>query len=102
MRSVCRNTSPRRRKGRGALGESLGLPEDYRRVLVLAARLHDEGKRAKRWQRAAGAPDFDHDYAKTTGPFRSNELNGYRHEFGSLPYVERDEEFAQLSLSCRI
>jgi len=79
-----------------ALGERLGLPEDYRQALVLAARLHDEGKRAESWQRAANAPG-DGVYAKTRGPFRGNELNGYRHEFGSLPHAERDEEFAALS-----
>ncbi|MBD0865927.1 MAG: type I-U CRISPR-associated helicase/endonuclease Cas3 [Rhodobacteraceae bacterium] len=79
------------------LGDSLALPPDYRHALVLAARLHDEGKRATRWQQAMNAPDSTHVYAKTKGPSRWWELNGYRHEFGSLPYIEADGEFAGMS-----
>lgn len=70
------------------LAARLGLPEEYAAVLALAARLHDEGKRAERWQRAFNAPRDGEHYAKTLGPMNWRLLDGYRHEFGSLPYAE--------------
>jgi CRISPR-associated endonuclease/helicase Cas3 len=79
-----------------ALASRLRLPEDWANVLALAARLHDEGKRAPRWQEAFNAPHTGGPYAKTLGPIRQNRLEGYRHEFGSLPYAERNETLASL------
>ena len=82
------------------LARRLELPDDFSKMLGIAARLHDEGKRSKLWQRAfnAGRDDNDHKvYAKTPGPVKFELLDGYRHEFGSLPYVEADREFRQLS-----
>jgi CRISPR-associated endonuclease/helicase Cas3 len=73
----------------------LKLPEPYPKVLTIAGRLHDEGKRARRWQRAFNAPDGAV-YAKTMGPINQRLLDGYRHEFGSLPYVQEDAEFKTL------
>ena len=73
----------------------LKLPEPYPKVLTIAGRLHDEGKRARRWQRAFNAPDGAV-YAKTIGPINQRLLDGYRHEFGSLPYVQEDAEFKAL------
>jgi CRISPR-associated endonuclease/helicase Cas3 len=73
----------------------LKLPEPYLKVLTVAGRLHDEGKRARRWQRAFNAPDGAV-YAKTMGPINQRLLDGYRHEFGSLPYVQEDTEFNAL------
>jgi CRISPR-associated endonuclease/helicase Cas3 len=75
----------------------LGLPKLYEDLLALAARLHDEGKRAARWQRAFKAPVDGHPYAKTRGPIDFDILDGYRHELGSLPYVEKHDEFNRLS-----
>jgi CRISPR-associated endonuclease/helicase Cas3 len=66
-------------------------------VLRIAARNHDHGKNCARWQNAFSAPEMGRPYAKTPGPFRNSLLDGYRHEFGSLPSVERDAEFAKLS-----
>ncbi len=77
------------------LASRLGLPPDYERMLSVVARLHDEGKRAVRWQRAFNAPG-DVAYAKTPGPVRFSMLDGYRHEFGALPALERDREFNRL------
>ena len=86
-----------------AIGKRLGLPDDYVCALHIAARLHDEGKRAQRWQRAfkaerdaakmsmAGQP-----LAKTRGPINQAVLGGYRHEFGSLPYAKDDTVFKKL------
>lgn len=77
------------------LAQRLGLGSPWADVLALAARLHDEGKRAERWQRAFKAPRGAI-YAKTRGPISQQLLDGYRHEFGSLSYAERDEEFKRL------
>ena len=73
----------------------LELPDNIGKAIVLAAQLHDEGKRADNWQRAfsAGADDV---YAKTKGPFLRSVLAGYRHEFGSLTHVERNDAFEAL------
>jgi CRISPR-associated endonuclease/helicase Cas3 len=78
------------------LGQALGLHDALVKVLALAARLHDEGKRAARWQRAFHAPN-DGVYAKTEGPIDYRLLDGYRHELGSLLRVEKDERIQTLS-----
>ncbi len=79
------------------LATQFGLPADFKKMLRLAARLHDEGKQAERWQRAFNTPQGDTKYAKTKGPVNFSLLDGYRHEFGSLRYVEADPEFQSLS-----
>jgi CRISPR-associated endonuclease/helicase Cas3 len=78
------------------IAKRLALPADLERALAIAARLHDEGKRALRWQRAFRAKG-DRIYAKTRGPINVALLDGYRHEFGSLPYAARDPEVLALS-----
>jgi CRISPR-associated endonuclease/helicase Cas3 len=80
------------------LAKRLGLPPDYAHMLAIAARLHDEGKRAKRWQRAFNAPrDGDTAYAKTPGPLNVALLDGYRHEFGSLAIALKSNDLLKLS-----
>ncbi|MCP5352277.1 MAG: type I-U CRISPR-associated helicase/endonuclease Cas3 [Chromatiales bacterium] len=82
------------------IANRLGLPESWCHLLKVAARLHDEGKRAERWQRAFNAPrttDGTAPYAKTRGPLNLALLDGYRHEFGSLFHAEADAEFQALS-----
>ena len=72
-----------------ALARRLELPEDEAEALVLAARLHDDGKAAERWQNAMNAPRGEgRPYAKTRGGGNSRLLEGYRHEFGSLLKAE--------------
>lgn len=78
-----------------ALANRLGLPKRYADMLAAAAGLHDEGKRSERWQRAFHAPR-DARYAKTRGPLNLALLDGYRHEFGSLPLAAKDRRFSQL------
>jgi CRISPR-associated endonuclease/helicase Cas3 len=78
------------------LAEALKLPATYSEMLAVAARLHDEGKKASRWQRAFNAPRDGNVYAKTKGPINFKLLDGYRHEFGSLPRVEHDPVFKGL------
>lgn len=77
----------------------LGLPpaeaDWLGRVLTVAARRHDEGKRSRTWQLAFSAPR-DGVYGKTRGPVRTALLGGYRHELGSLPLLEQDPAFRAL------
>lgn len=57
-------------------------------MLRLAARLHDLGKDRDLWQDAMNAPQgAKRPYAKTTGGAAPRLLGGYRHEFGSLSDV---------------
>lgn len=90
-----------------AIARAVGLPTDHATTLSIAARLHDEGKRAARWQRAFNARrERDEQgrwrvFAKTSGPLRTAWLDGYRHEFGSLPWAEKDAEFCALPPDAR-
>ncbi len=84
-----------------AIAKRLGLDTGYEELLAFAARLHDEGKRATRWQRAFKAPR-DGVYAKTTGPIDFALLDGYRHELGSLPYAQEDERVKKLAEDDRV
>ena len=75
-----------------ALAIRLELPEDEAEALVTAARLHDDGKAAERWQNAMNAPrDDGRPYAKTCGGGNPRILEGYRHEFGSLLKAEEQD-----------
>lgn len=79
------------------LADAIGLPGEYADMLATAARLHDEGKRHLLWQRAANTPcDGKIFYAKTNKRMNTKLLDGYRHEFGSLPYAEKDAGFRAL------
>lgn len=71
------------------LATRLGLPDEDVDALTMAARLHDNGKAAPRWQEAMNAPKKDRPYAKTSGGGNWRLLEGYRHEFGSLLQVEK-------------
>jgi CRISPR-associated endonuclease/helicase Cas3 len=79
------------------IAKRIGLEQESEELLALAARLHDEGKRASRWQRAFKAPVDGRPYAKTRGPIAFDVLDGYRHELGSLSYVEEHNQFKTLS-----
>ncbi len=78
------------------LTKRLELPAGLTLAMRIAARNHDHGKNCDRWQNAFSAPEDGRPYAKTPGPFRNSLLDGYRHEFGSLPLVATDPEFAGL------
>jgi CRISPR-associated endonuclease/helicase Cas3 len=77
------------------LARRLRLDDQYIEMLAVAARLHDEGKRARRWQRAFNAPP-DGLYAKTKGPINYALLDGYRHELGSIPFAESNDVLKSL------
>jgi CRISPR-associated endonuclease/helicase Cas3 len=78
------------------IADAIGLTDDNRKVLGIAARLHDEGKRTKRWQLAFSAPRDGGVYAKTRGPINQSILDNYRHEFGSIAEISKDDEFRAL------
>jgi CRISPR-associated endonuclease/helicase Cas3 len=84
------------------IAEHVGLSDIATNALAIGAGLHDEGKRAPRWQRAFRAPRIKEAkgkykiFAKTRGPIDQAILGGYRHEFGSLSYVEESAEFRAL------
>lgn len=78
------------------LSDRLRLSPSLGRLIELAAKLHDEGKRARIWQQAFSAPPGEA-YAKTRGPVRPAMLAGYRHEFGSLACVDEHAELRALS-----
>jgi CRISPR-associated endonuclease/helicase Cas3 len=82
------------------IAEGVGLSGHAAETLMLAALLHDEGKRASNWQRAFRAP-LEKDqtgsykvFAKTRGPINQGILNHYRHEFGTLGVFEPGHELA--------
>lgn len=79
------------------IAERLQLDPDLARALKIAGRLHDEGKRAERWQRAFHVPNDKRPLAKSKRAPNIAILGGYRHELGSLPFVEADTEFTGLS-----
>jgi CRISPR-associated endonuclease/helicase Cas3 len=84
------------------IAEDVGVSSVAANALAVGAGLHDEGKKALRWQRAFKAPrDADRfglagPLAKTRGPIDQAILAGYRHEFGSLPCVEQSPTFKTL------
>lgn len=71
------------------IAERLAIVGPHWELLAVAGLLHDEGKKAARWQNAFGAPERGGPYAKTTTKnINHTLLDGYRHELGSLPYAE--------------
>ncbi len=82
---------------------ALKLGPAYEEMLALAARLHDEGKAAKNWQRAFKADLEGREFIWGKTRSRPNQalLDGYRHEFGSLLRVESHSEVRALDDSLR-
>ena len=72
------------------IAAALGLTDEDTAMLVAAARHHDDGKAARRWQRAFGAMEGGGPYAKTTNAPNQSVLNGFRHEFKSVLDAEKN------------
>ncbi|MCP5224745.1 MAG: type I-U CRISPR-associated helicase/endonuclease Cas3 [Thauera sp.] len=85
-----------------AIGERLALPAQYIRTVSIAARLHDEGKRGRNWKRAFHVEHYANKLGIPGQPLAKTPrfnwalLDGYRHEFGSLPYAKDDPEVKSL------
>lgn len=78
----------------------LDLPTDLERSIVLAAELHDLGKKREIWQRSIGNPNPTDWHAKPGNPiegppWKPRRLSGYRHELGSLlDSIAKEKEHA--------
>ena len=89
------------------LVETLDLPSELKQAVIVAAELHDLGKRRRIWQRSIGNPSPTDWYAKPGKSadgtrWRPRRLTDYRHEFGSLLdvlHADGDEvaRFAELN-----
>ncbi len=66
-------------------------------AVIHAARWHDLGKNRKIWQHAIGNLNYPQQVlAKSDERMRAFELQGYRHEFGSILNVTNHSEFVKL------
>jgi CRISPR-associated endonuclease/helicase Cas3 len=75
----------------------LKLPAPLAECVVLAARLHDLGKRRTYWQRSIGNDDASRVLAKPGRDLRPRDLGEpYRHEFGSLRDAASDAQLRAL------
>ncbi len=74
----------------------LPLSQIRRDAVVLAAWLHDLGKKRFVWQRGIGNPDPSNWLAKSGGKMKPRKLTTYRHEFGSLLNALEHPDFAGL------
>jgi CRISPR-associated endonuclease/helicase Cas3 len=81
--------------------QRLNLPDAVRQAVVLAARLHDHGKRCETFQIALGNPDFPHTVlAKSRRRAAVRIGEPYRHEFSSVLEAQDAQahpEFHELS-----
>ena len=72
------------------IAATLGLGKTDTDMLVAAARHHDDGKAAPRWQRAFNAVPEGGPYAKTKSSPNRHQLDGFRHELKSTLDAERN------------
>ncbi|MGE3854472.1 MAG: type I-U CRISPR-associated helicase/endonuclease Cas3 [Planctomycetota bacterium] len=85
-----------------AIVAGLELPDDLRNAIIVAAELHDLGKKRVLWQRSIGNPRPEDWHAKPGNPehgprWRPLHLSDYRHEFGSLLDAQSESRFKALS-----
>ena len=76
---------------------AVGLGESQAKCLILAAKLHDLGKKRFLWQRGIGNHDKSVWLAKAGPNLRARSGHEpYRHEFGSVLDAESETEFKEL------
>ncbi len=73
------------------LANQLNLGQPFREALLFAAKWHDEGKKARLWQRYIGRTDDEPFVGKSAEWRDPKKLSGYRHEFGSLLRLEHEQ-----------
>lgn len=78
------------------LVNGLSLEEPLRTAIIVASMYHDLGKTRTTWQRSIGNFDPKTLYAKSGGSMLPRDLNGYRHEFGSVLDVTECQRFREL------
>jgi CRISPR-associated endonuclease/helicase Cas3 len=79
------------------IAKALNLPTNIQEAVVLAAKLHDLGKRRVVWQRSIGNPRPSDWHAKSGRLWKPCDIcPDYRHEFGSLRDVIAEDEFRKL------
>jgi CRISPR-associated endonuclease/helicase Cas3 len=80
----------------------LALPEELANAVIVAARLHDHGKRREKFQRMLGNRSYpDVVLAKSNGRAAAQFAEPFRHEFASVLDAENDPEFAKLDAEMR-
>ena len=81
-----------------AIVEKLGLRDPEASAVTFAALWHDLGKDRRIWQHSIRNRDYPQQVlAKSGGRMQPLDLNGYRHEFGSLIDLASVPEFSQLT-----
>lgn len=75
----------------------LRLPPEISQAVIIAAKLHDHGKRRKRFQITLGNCDFPKVVLAKSGRKGARLPESFRHEFASLFDAQADAEFAALS-----
>jgi CRISPR-associated endonuclease/helicase Cas3 len=77
---------------------ALALPEEIAGAVIVAARLHDHGKRRERFQLMLGNREYPHVLlAKSNGRSAAQFDEPFRHEFASVLDAGSDPGFAKLS-----
>ena len=77
--------------------DKLPLDDGLRRVVKLAAKFHDHGKRRKLFQIVLGNSNYPHVVLAKSGKKGGRVEERYRHEFGSLLDVQQEPEFQKLT-----
>jgi CRISPR-associated endonuclease/helicase Cas3 len=75
---------------------ALNLPRDLQEAVIIAARLHDLGKKREVWQRSIGNPSPTDWHAKSGREWKPRDIcPNYRHELGSLLEIRGGVDCAQ-------
>jgi CRISPR-associated endonuclease/helicase Cas3 len=73
------------------IADRLDLKDPFRAAFLVAAKWHDEGKKADIWQRFVYGPESGAYKGKSSKTGDPKSLRGYRHEFGSLLRLNHPE-----------
>jgi CRISPR-associated endonuclease/helicase Cas3 len=76
---------------------ALELPDELKQAVILAAKLHDHGKRRERFQTTLGNRNYPATLLAKSGKQGARLPEPFRHEFASLLDAQVDEAFRKLS-----
>lgn len=76
--------------------DNLGLTDELRRAVEIAARFHDHGKKRKVFQTMLGNTRYPNNWLAKSGKKGGRLKEQYRHEFGSLLDMEKEADFQML------